>query len=98
MRCGMNGGKTGALLSVWLFNVDVCKGDDLLEAGVMLKRFGAQARAQVQANILALTDPTQKQQWLLILKRLDGLLAPDTQASPGAAATAGAATTGAATK
>jgi esterase/lipase superfamily enzyme len=92
MRCGMNGGKTGALLSVWLFNVDVCKGDDLLEAGVMLKRFGAQARAQVQANILALTDPTQKQQWLLILKRLDGLLAPDTQASPGAAATAGAAT------
>ena len=98
MRCGMNGRNTGALLSVWLFNVDVCKGDDLLEAGVMLKRFGAQARAQVQANILALTDPTQKQQWLLILKRLDGLLAPDAQAAPAAAATAGAAATGAATK
>jgi len=91
-RCGMSGAKAGALLSVWLFNVDMCKGDDLLEAGELLKRLGAQARAQAQANFLALTDPGQKQQWSLILKRLDVLLAPDIQASPAAAAPAGVAT------
>jgi esterase/lipase superfamily enzyme len=90
-RCGMSGRKSASLLSVWLFNVDICKGDDLLEAGVMLKRLGAQARAQVEANIQALTDPTQKQQWKLIQKRLDFLLLPDSQAAPAAPATAGAA-------
>jgi esterase/lipase superfamily enzyme len=91
-RCGMSSRNAGAVLSVWLFNVDICKGDDLLEAGVLLKRLGAQARAQVQANILALTDPSQKQQWSLILNRLNSLLAPDAQGTAGAAATAGAAT------
>jgi len=90
-RCGMSSQKPGSLLSVWLFNVDICKGDDLLEAGVLVKRLGAQARAQVQANILALSDPSQKQQWSLILKRLDVLLAPDPQAPPLAPATTGAA-------
>jgi pimeloyl-ACP methyl ester carboxylesterase len=90
-RCGMSGRKSGGLLSVWLFNVDLCKGDALLEAGVMLKRLGAQARAQVEANIRALTDPTQKQQWSLILDRLNALLIPDDQAAPAVPATAGAA-------
>jgi esterase/lipase superfamily enzyme len=83
-RCGMSNRKAG-LLTVWLFNVDMCKGDDLLEAGLLLRRFGDRARAQVEANILSLTDPSQKQQWSLILKRLDGLLAPDSQAAAGAA-------------
>jgi pimeloyl-ACP methyl ester carboxylesterase len=91
-RCGMSDRKAGGLLRVWVFNVDICKGDDLLEAGVLLKRLGAQARAQVQANILALTDPSQKQQWQLILNRLNALLAPDGQAAAGASATAGAVT------
>jgi len=84
-RCGMSSRKAGSVLSVWLFNVDLCKGDDLMEAGVLLKRLGAQARAQVQAQIQALTDPTQKQQWLLISRRLDALLAPDSQPAPAAA-------------
>jgi len=90
-RCGMSSQRPGSLLSVWLFNVDICKGDDLLEAGVLMKRLGAQARAQVQANILALSDPSQKQQWSLILKRLDVLLAPDPLAPPVAPTTTGAA-------
>jgi esterase/lipase superfamily enzyme len=90
-RCGMSSQKPGSLLSVWLFNVDICKGDDLLEAGVLLKRLGAQARAQVQANISALSDPSQKQQWSRILKRLDLLLAPDPMAPSQAAVTTGAA-------
>jgi esterase/lipase superfamily enzyme len=75
-RCGMSGRKTNGPLAVWVFNADACKGDDLLEAGVMLKRFGDLARERVVANMATLTDPTQKQQWSLILKRLDGLLIP----------------------
>ena len=49
-------------------------GDDLLEAGVLLKRFGDLARERVVANMTTLTDPSQKQQLSLILNRLDGLL------------------------
>ena len=75
-RCGMTAPK--GMLTVWLFNADACKGDDLLEAGVLLKRFGDLARQRVLANIATLTDPNQKQQWNLILKRLDVLL-PSTQ-------------------
>jgi esterase/lipase superfamily enzyme len=73
-RCGMSNRKAGGTLTVWWFNADACKGDDMLEAGVMLKRFGELARQHVLANISALTDPSQKQQWQLILTRLDGLL------------------------
>jgi esterase/lipase superfamily enzyme len=75
-RCGMSDRKVGGPLTVWVFNADACKGDDLLEAGVMLKRFGDLARARVLANMATLTDPSQKQQWSLILNRLDGLMAP----------------------
>ena len=75
-RCGMSDRKGSGTLTVWWFNADACKGDDLLQAGVMLKRFGDLARARVEANISALTDPSQKKEWSLILKRLDGLLAP----------------------
>jgi hypothetical protein len=74
-RCGMSDRKTSGLLTVYVFNANICKGDDLLEAGVLLKRFGDLARARVVANISTITDPSQKQQWSLILKRLDSLLA-----------------------
>jgi esterase/lipase superfamily enzyme len=73
-RCGMTGRQTAGSLATWVFNADACKGDDLLEAGVMLKRFGDLARARVIANMASLSDPSQKQQWSLILKRLDVLL------------------------
>jgi esterase/lipase superfamily enzyme len=73
-RCGMSSRKAGGTLAVWSFNADSCKGDDMLEAGVMLKRFGELARQQVLANIAALTEPSQKQEWQQILTRLDGLL------------------------
>jgi esterase/lipase superfamily enzyme len=73
-RCGMTSPKAGANSSVWLFDAQHCKGDDILEAGVMLKRFGDLARSHVLANISEITDPSQKQQWSLILQRLDGLL------------------------
>jgi esterase/lipase superfamily enzyme len=73
-RCGMTSPKAGIDSSVWLFDAQHCKGDDILEAGVMLKRFGDLARSHVLANISEITDPSQKQQWSLILQRLDGLL------------------------
>ena len=73
-RCGMSHPKTANTLTVWSFNADACKGDDLLTAGVMLKRFGDLARQQVQAKIAALTDSNQQQEWKLVLTRLDGLL------------------------
>jgi esterase/lipase superfamily enzyme len=83
-RCGMSERKGSGSLDVYLFNADVCKGDDMLEAGVMMKRFGDLAHAQVVATLQTLTDPSQIQEWSLILKRLDGLLAP--AGAPGGAA------------
>jgi esterase/lipase superfamily enzyme len=73
-RCGMSNARAGINSTVWRFDAQHCKGDDILEAGVMLKRFGDLARAHVQANIAQLTDPTQQEQWKLILDRLNGLL------------------------
>jgi esterase/lipase superfamily enzyme len=84
-RCGMSNRQGSGTLTVWSFNADACKGDDLLEAGVMLKRFGDLARQRVLTNISTLTDPSQKKEWSLILTRLDTLLAPLPGAPPGAA-------------
>jgi esterase/lipase superfamily enzyme len=75
-RCGMSDRKGRDALAVWWFNADACKGEDMLEAGVMLKRFGGLARTRVEANLQTLTDPSQIKEWKLILKRLDSLLAP----------------------
>jgi esterase/lipase superfamily enzyme len=83
-RCGMSNRKTSSSLTVWWFNADACKGGDMLEAGVMLKRFGDLARQQVLANISALTDPSQQHEWKLVLTRLDGLLPTVTQPKTGA--------------
>ncbi len=74
-RCGMSGRTAGSGVPVWVFHADACTGEDLLEAGVMLKRFGDLARERVVENLATMTDPSQKQQWTLILHRLDGLLA-----------------------
>ena len=83
-RCGMSNHKASGTLIVWSFNSDACKGDDMLEAGVMLKRFGDLARAQIEANIKTLTDPSEQTQWKLILAKLDRLLPTVNQ--PGGAA------------
>jgi esterase/lipase superfamily enzyme len=75
-RCGMSSQAGAARSTVWLFNVDVCRGQDLLEAGVLLKRFGGGARKRVLDRIASIKDPDQKQQWSRILQRLDTLLKP----------------------
>ena len=74
-RCGMSDRKLGGPFTVWAFNASDCKGDELLEAGVLLKRFGDLARQRVVADLATLTDPSQKQQLSLVLHRLDGLRA-----------------------
>jgi esterase/lipase superfamily enzyme len=75
-RCGMSDRKVSGPLAVWVFNANVCKGDDMLEAGVMLKRFGDLAKARVMETMSTLTDPSEKQEWSKVLDRLNGLLAP----------------------
>jgi esterase/lipase superfamily enzyme len=81
-RCGMSDRKASGTLAVWVFNADACKGDDMLEAGVMLKRFGDLAKARVIENMATLTDPSEKAEWSRVLDRLNGLLAPGA-ATPG---------------
>jgi hypothetical protein len=82
-RCGMSNRTTDKSVSPWLFNAGACNGGDLLEAGVLLKRFGNLARGRVLANMSALTDSAQKQQWSRILTRLNSLLASDNQTAQG---------------
>lgn len=75
-RCGMSDRKIAGPLSIWVFHPNGCQGEDLLEAAVLLKRFGNGdlARRSILANIAGLTDRSQKDQWSRILNRLDGLL------------------------
>lgn len=81
LRCGMVDRRQGSA-TVWWFNADLCKGDDMLEAGLLAKRFGELARPRVLANLETVKDAEQRQEWQRILKRLDTLLAPAKPPSP----------------
>jgi esterase/lipase superfamily enzyme len=72
-RCGL-GDTGGAGHPVWRFDSTQCAGPDLLQAGVLAKRFGDRARNRVRARLQQLTDPAQKQEWNRILERLNDLL------------------------
>jgi esterase/lipase superfamily enzyme len=74
-RCGMSD-RARRDAPVWLFNVKVCEGGDLMQAGLLFKRFGSRARSRISARIESLTDPGQRQEWSRILTRLEGLLVP----------------------
>jgi pimeloyl-ACP methyl ester carboxylesterase len=74
-RCGMSDRGNGGRLIVWVFDAQTCAGLDMLEAGVLLKRFGNLARQRVVSDIASLSDRAQKEQLSLVLRRLDGLLA-----------------------
>ncbi len=75
-RCGMNNQFQGTV-EFWLFDVETCRGGEVLEAGLLIKRFGKTARARVKRRISALTDEAAKEEWSRILDRLDRLLKPD---------------------
>ena len=72
-RCGL-GDSGGAGPTVWRFNAAQCAGPDLLQAGLLAKRFGDRARNRVRARLQQLTDPAQKQEWNRILERLNDIL------------------------
>jgi esterase/lipase superfamily enzyme len=72
-RCGMSDRGSNGPFSVWVFNASACNGLDLLEAGVLLKRFGRLAQQRLESDLAALTDPEQKQRLFLVMQRLDRL-------------------------
>jgi esterase/lipase superfamily enzyme len=63
---------------VWRFDAEKCKGDDLLEAAILLKQLQDQGQqqivAQISAKVSALTDPLQRRAGELILARVNQLL------------------------
>jgi hypothetical protein len=82
----MNDRRPNDPLKVYWFDVDACKGDEFLQAGITIKRYGDKAREYALANISSLTDPSEKQEWQRILTRIDALVAP--RASTAVAGTA----------
>ena len=70
-RCGMTDQKSKDTLATYIFHADKCKGEEMLQAGVMLKRFGDLARQQLETNMAALTDANQKHQLQLVIDRLE---------------------------
>ncbi len=82
-RCGMNEQRASTVGSYYQFMVAGCEGEDLLEAGVLVKRFGDRALSLVQANVQTLTDRKQQLEWQRILLRMNGLLPPDGLLSTG---------------
>ena len=79
-RCGMRDPAGSGNRGVWVFNAGACSRLELLEAGVLLKRFGDLAQQRLTRDLAALTDPgerlevTQVMQFLVRLRQ--GLTAP----------------------
>lgn len=78
MRCGMKDDTDRA--GVWTFLADICEGTEMLQASVLLKKFGDAAPALVQKRIEELTDQdgeSSVQEWQKILDHLNEQLAAD---------------------
>ncbi len=75
-RCGMSRQKSEGE-GFWLFDVGNCRGTELLEAGLLFKKFGAAARARIENRIRQLTEPEhegEKEEWFRIMNRLETLI------------------------
>jgi esterase/lipase superfamily enzyme len=75
-RCGMTRHDI-ADKGFWLFDVSFCRGSELLEAGLLFKKFGAAARARIEDRISRLTAPeheVEKEEWSRIMERLESLI------------------------
>jgi len=62
---------------IWQFDVETCGGGEVLEAGLLLKRFGGDARDKVQDHLGDMpqdADAGIREEWSRILDRLDKLL------------------------
>ena len=77
-RCGMQSND-----EVWSFDAKPCRGGAVLEAGLLLKRFGPDARPRVQERLDSLEEADKKadkkarKEWTRILDQLDSLLEED---------------------
>lgn len=77
-RCGMSRQQVAGQ-GFWLFDIGFCRGAELLEAGLLFKKFGAAARARIENRIRQLTSPeqeTEKEEWFRIMDRLETLIGP----------------------
>ena len=75
-RCGMNRQDIAAE-GFWQFDVEFCRGTELLEAGLLFKKFGAAARDYIEKHMSRLTAPEeeeQKEEWSRIMERLESLI------------------------
>ena len=72
-RCGMRATAANGSENVWVFNASACNSLELLEAAVVLKRFGDLAQQRVAHDLAALTDPGQRLEVTQVLQFLDGL-------------------------
>jgi esterase/lipase superfamily enzyme len=78
-RCGMNQQQLAGL-GFWTFDVDNCRGGEILQAGVLWKRFGVKARDRIRERMAQLTNPdqeTEKEEWSRILDKLNSLIKPN---------------------
>jgi esterase/lipase superfamily enzyme len=59
-RCGMRDPAGNETRGVWVFNASACNSLELLEAAVLLKRFGNLAQQRLASDLAALTDPRER--------------------------------------
>ena len=73
-RCSMSS-KMSTTTMFWQFDLDNCRGSDLLEAGLIYRRFGDGAVERLKAHIETIDEEDEdKDEWLLILDRLNSLI------------------------
>lgn len=75
-RCGLRE-QSQDRPGLWLFNVNDCKGGEVLEAGLLVKRFGRSALERVKKRLDSLTgesDKESREEWQRILNQLERLL------------------------
>lgn len=79
-RCGMRGA-AATDDGIWRYDSETCRGEDVLEAGMLLKRFGRGAIERVRRRLQSFSedkDEPDKEEWTRILKRLEQLIDSDT--------------------
>ena len=71
-RCSMEqGGSSDA--PFWAFDLDNCRGSDLLTAGLLYRRFGDEALPKLESHVAGIDDDS-REEWARILDRLKMLI------------------------
>ena len=72
-RCGMRE-QEDSDARYWLFDLENCRGSDLLQAGLIYRRFGAGAIQRIERHIAGIDDRERGREWTAILDRLRSLV------------------------